>query len=49
MAKWNVSEEMDDQGRRNLTVQKGRKKIAVKMSEGDADKLIRYILRRFDD
>ena len=49
MAKWTVSDEMDELGRKSLTVQQGRKKVAVKLTETDADKLVRYILKKFDN
>ena len=49
MAKWTVTDGSDEQGRKNLVVQQGRKKISVKMSEGDADQLVRYILRKVDN
>lgn len=49
MAKWSVSDEMDEQGRKNLTIQKGRKTMAIKMNEGEADKLVRFILNKFND
>ena len=49
MAKWTVSEETDQLGRKCRTVQQGRKKVAVKLTEGDADQLVRYILRKFDN
>ena len=48
MAKWTVTDGSDEQGRKNLVVQQGRKKISVKMNEGEADKLVQYILRKFD-
>ena len=48
MAKWSVLESSDEQGRKSLIVQQGRKKISVKMNEGEADKLVQYILRKFD-
>lgn len=48
MAKWSVSGSPDEQGRKSLVVQQGRKKISVKMNEGEADKLVQYILRKFD-
>ena len=49
MAKWSVSEDADEQGRKSMLIQQGRKKIAVKMSEGDADKLVRFLLKKFND
>jgi hypothetical protein len=49
MAKWSISEEMDDQGRKSMHIQQGRKKLSVKMNERDADKLVRYILNKFND
>lgn len=49
MAKWSVSEEMDEQGRKSMLIQQGRKKLSVKMNEGDADKLVRFILKKFND
>lgn len=49
MAKFKISEEMNEKGQRNFIVEQGRKKIAVKLTEGDADSLIRYILKKFDN
>jgi hypothetical protein len=49
MAKFRISEEMDDKGQRNFTVEQGRKKIAVRLTESDADSLVRYILKKFDN
>jgi hypothetical protein len=49
MAKWTVSDEMDEQGRKNLSIQQGRKKMAIKMNEIDADTLVRFILKNFND
>lgn len=49
MAKWTVSEDKDEHGRRFLTVEHGRKKLAVKLTEVDANKLVRYLLNKFDD
>lgn len=49
MAKWSVSDEMDEQGRKSMLIQQGRKKLSVKMNEGDADKLVRFILKKFND
>lgn len=49
MATWSISDEMDNQGRKDLSIQKGNKKITVKMNENDADKLIRFFLRKFND
>lgn len=49
MAKWSVTDAQDENGRKSLVVQQGRKKISVKMSEGEADKLVQYILRKFDN
>lgn len=49
MAKWSVSEEMDEQGRKSMLIQQGRKKLSVKMNEGEADKLVRFILKKFND
>jgi hypothetical protein len=49
MAKWSISEEMDEQGRKSMLIQQGRKKLSVKMNEGDADKLVRFILKKFND
>lgn len=49
MAKWRVSDEMDESGRKSLSIQQGRKKMAIKMNEGEADKLVRFILRKFND
>jgi|31_taG_2_1085359.scaffolds.fasta_scaffold01890_6 hypothetical protein len=49
MAKWTVVDGSDEKGSKSLVVQQGRKKISVKMSEGDADQLVRYILRKFDN
>jgi len=49
MAKWSVQDNADENGRKSLVVQQGRKKISVKMSEGEADRLVQYILRKFDN
>jgi hypothetical protein len=49
MAKWSVQDSADENGRKSLVVQQGRKKISVKMSEGEADRLVQYILRKFDN
>lgn len=49
MAKWSISEEMDEQGRKSMLIQQGRRKLSVKMNEGDADKLVRFILKKFND
>jgi len=49
MAKWSVSDEIDEQGRKSMLIQQGRKKLSVKMNEGEADKLVRFILNKFND
>lgn len=49
MAKWSISEEMDEQGRKSMLIQQGRKKLSVKMNEGEADRLVRFILKKFND
>lgn len=49
MAKWSISEEMDEQGRKSMLIQQGRRKLSVKMNEGEADKLVRFILKKFND
>lgn len=49
MAKWSVSDETDEQGRKSMLIQQGRKKLSVKMNEGEADKLVRFILNKFND
>lgn len=49
MARWSISDEMDNQGRKSLSIQQGRKKITVKMNESDADSLVRFFLKKFND